>query len=257
MINKHERGIPSKYLKSTSTKARHDAKLYSLLDWIYRFGFTSTSVIELLWDVERSVVNRMVKRYVDDGVLNEVATFACRDRRVFLLKPKAIRMLEELHGEELRYSIKPSTINPKSITHDLIVGCVIAFGLQQGKIGFFITEREQQKDNQGKRRRVDAICYDLHDNEMVAVEVECSAKTIPHRLDLLRRYRKAISDDNLYHKVLIYSHKRRYVKDAERVNSKLTSKEANQLDEMFFKEHIKYIYNKELIALIYNKFWLH
>ncbi|MDN3651492.1 helix-turn-helix domain-containing protein [Thalassotalea ponticola] len=260
MIYHQERGIPQKYQKSNSTQARHNAKQYSLLDWIYRFGFTSVSVIELLWDVDRSVVNRMVKRLVKDDVINEVATYATRDKRIFLLKPKAVRMLEELHNEQLKYNIKPSTINPKSVTHDLITQAIVAIGIQQEKYAFFITEREQEKDSKGKKRRVDAICYQVSDDdnnsgEVIAIEVECSSKTIIHRLDLLRRYKRAIESGENFNKVLVFSHRRRFVKDAERVNTKLIDKPENELDREFFSQSIKYIYSKELISILYNKFW--
>lgn len=260
MIHKQVRGMPQKYQTSKSTQARHNAKLYSLLDWIYRFGFTSVSVIEILWGVDRSVVNRMLRKYVKDGVLNEIPTYATRDKRIFLLKPVAIRMLEELHDEKLKYNVKPSTINPKHITHDLIVSAIVALGIQQEKYGFFITEREQAKDSIGQNRRVDAICYqylneDTGTGEMIAIEVECSAKSIPHRLDLLKRYKHGIESSYQYDKVLIFSHKRRYVKDAERIHEKLISRAENDLDKEFYLNHIKYVYSKELINHLQSKFW--
>jgi DNA-binding MarR family transcriptional regulator len=170
MIYRHERGILKSYLTSSSTQAKHQAKLYSLLDWIYRFGFTSTSVIEALWGVERSVVNRLIRRYVRDEIISEVATFACRDRRLFLLKPKGIRLLEELHGEKLKYNQKPSTLNFKTITHDLMCAAIVASGIHEGKYKFFITEKEQVIEGFGKNRRFDALVFENDTAELVGIE---------------------------------------------------------------------------------------
>jgi len=255
MIHSNERGILDRYIKSPSTQARHQAKLYSLLDWIYRFGFTSPSVIECQWGVDRSVVNRLLRRYEREDVIAEVATFACRDKRVFLLKPQGVRMLEALHNQDLKYSQKKSTLLFKTLTHDLMLQAVVASGVKEGKYAFFITEKEQEKENKGKKRRFDAIVFD--GVEMVGLEVEASAKTIPHRLDILRRYEKSIVDEKRVTKILLISHKRRFVLDAERIHNKLFDKEENNLDKVFFDKHVKYIYNQELMLMLYYKFWMH
>ncbi|AOW76885.1 hypothetical protein A3Q34_08475 [Colwellia sp. PAMC 20917] len=255
MIQRNERGILERYIKSLSTQARHQAKLFSLLDWIYRFGFTSPSVIELLWAVDRSVVNRLLRRYEREGVIAEVATFACRDKRVFLLKPQGVRMLETLHNQDLKYSQKKSTLLFKTLTHDLMVQAVVAQGVKQGKYVFFITESEQEKENLGKKRRFDAIAFD--GSEMVGLEIEASSKTIPNRLDILKRYKYAISDEERVSKILIISHKRRFVLDAERIHNKIFIKPENNLNKAFFDKHVKYIYNQDLMLMLYHKFWMH
>ncbi len=257
MIHRHERGILNRYLTSVSTQARHQAKLLSLLDWINRFGYTSTSVIEILWNVDRSVVNRLIRRYVRDDVINEVPTFACRDRRVFLLKPKGVRLLEELHDEQLTYSIKPSTLNFKIMTHDLMCSAIVALGVQENKYRFFVTEKEQAIEGMGKNRRFDALVFETDTAELVGIEMEASSKTIPHRLDALRRIEKSIRIDNKVSRCLYYSHRRRFLVDAERIHQKLYDKPENELDEVFFKQHVKLVFNKEIISMLYHKFWLH
>ncbi|WP_042149651.1 MULTISPECIES: helix-turn-helix domain-containing protein [unclassified Pseudoalteromonas] len=255
MIPINERGILARYIQSPSTQARHQAKLYSLLDWIYRFGFTSPAVLELLWGVDRSVVNRLLRRYEREEVIAEVATFACRDKRVFLLRPKGVRMIEALHNQALKYTTKKSTLNFKTLTHDLMLQAIVALGVKEENYVFFITEKEQEKENLGKKRRFDAIVYD--GNELIGLEVEASAKTIPHRLDILKRYEQAVTIENRVSKILCFSHKRRFIMDAERVHNKLFDKGENGLDKQFFDQHVKYIYNKELISILYHKFWLH
>ncbi len=257
MIHRHERGILNRYLTSGSTQARHQAKLYSLLDWINRFGFTSTSVIEVLWGVDRSVVNRLIRRYVRDEVINEVSTFACRDRRVFLLKPKGVRLLEELHDEKIKYNHKPSALAFKTLTHDLMCAAVVASGVNQGKYKFFITEKEQASEGLGKNRRYDALVFENDTAELVGIEMEASNKTIPHRLDALRRIEKSIKIDCKVSRCLYFSHRRRFLVDAERVHQKLYDKPENELDEVFFKQHVKLVFNKEIISMLYHKFWLH
>jgi DNA-binding MarR family transcriptional regulator len=241
MIPINEKGILARYIQSTSTQARHQAKLFSLLDWVYRFGFTSPSVLEELWGVDRSVVNRLLRRYEREEVISEVATFACRDKRVFLIRPKGVRMLEALHNQDLKYTTKKSTLNFKTLTHDLMLQAVVARGVKEDRYTFFITEREQEKDSLGKKRRFDAIVFD--GNELIALEVEASAKMIPHRLDILRRYEQAITKEKRVSKILIISHKRRFVLDAERVHNKIFAKAENGLSKTFFDDHVKYVFN--------------
>jgi DNA-binding MarR family transcriptional regulator len=255
MIHQNERGILARYIQSPSTQARHQAKLFSLLDWIYRFGFTSPAVIELLWGVDRSVVNRLLRRYEREEVIAEVATFACRDKRVFLLRPKGLRMIEALHNQDLKYNTKKSTLLFKTLTHDLMVQAVVAQGVKEGKYVYFITEKEQEKEDLGKKRRFDAMVFDSI--EVIGLEIEASSKTIPNRLDILKRYRRAVTDEQRVSKILIISHKRRFILDAERIHNKIFAKPENGLSKQFFDEHVKYIYSKDLISLLYHKFWLH
>jgi hypothetical protein len=130
----------------------------------------------------------------------------------------------------------------------------VALGVKEESYAFFITEKEQEKENLGKKRRFDAIVYD--GNELIGLEVEASAKTIPHRLDILKRYEQAITVENRVSKILCFSHKRRYVLDAERVHNKIFAKEENGLSKTFFDDHVKYVFNRELISMLYHKFWL-
>ncbi|MBU2918071.1 hypothetical protein KO505_08865 [Psychrosphaera sp. F3M07] len=255
MIFRLERGIPKKYQTSPSTQARHKAKLYAMLDWIYRFGFTSPSVIEILLGLDRSVVNRLLRKYTREELLEEVKTFACRDRRVFLLKPKAVRMLEELHQQNLKYTIKASSLNHKQLTHDLMAAAVVAEGINTGKYSFFITEREQTSEGLSKARRFDALAFEVESNELIAIEIEASNKFPSYRLDILKRTREAILKDKKICRVLYYSHKRRFLIDAERVHEKLFANTDNNLDKAFFKKRLKIVYNKEITHLLYSKFW--
>ncbi len=254
MIPRNERGIPARYINSPSTQARHQAKLFSMLDWIYRHGFTSPAVLMFLWGLDRSVVNKLLRRYEREEVIAEIATFACRDKRVFVLKPKGLRLLEDFHSEDLKYNMKKSTIPVRTLTHDLMAQAVVAINVNKGKCVFFITEREQEKDTLGKRRRFDAIIF--NGSEFIAIEVEASAKQIPNRLDILRRYRTAIIEEQRVQTILLCSHSNRLLRDAERIHNKLFAKQENKLDKEFFNEHVKYVYNKETMSNLRQHFWL-
>lgn len=256
-VARFERGILKRYIQSTSTKDRHKAKLLSLLDWIWRWGFTSTAVMEELWQLDRSTINRMVRRYITQGVIADVPTFSCRDKRLFLLKPEGLRVLQTYHGETLNYSVKPSTLNFKTITHDLMCQAIVAKGCAEGRYQFYVTESEQAKEYLKKTRRCDAIVFEIESGELVGIEVEASAKTIPHRKDCLIATRRMIVDENRFDRVLYYSHKRKHLKDAERVHKKLFDKPENGLDAEWFNAHLKLVYSREYIDMLYHKFWLH
>jgi hypothetical protein len=38
---------------------------------------------------------------------------------------------------------------------------------------------------------------------------------------------------------------------------KIFDKSENQLDEDFFNKHVKYVFSKVMIAMLYQKFWMH
>jgi len=257
MVAQFERGILQRYITSASTQQRHQSKLLSLLDWIYRFQFTSTSVIEELWGLDRSTINRMLRRYLREELIAEVPTFCCRDKRLFFLKTAGLKVLEQFHNESLKYNGKPSTLNFKTCTHDLMVQALVAKGCFEGKYKFYITEREQTKEGLQRKRRFDAIVFEVESAELVAIEVEASAKTIPSRLGILQSTYRAITDENRVSRVLYFSHKRRYLTDAARIHQKLFDRPENHLNEAWFKEHLKIVYSREVMDLLYHKFWLH
>lgn len=253
MITVYERGILSRYIQSKSTQARHQAKLYCMLDWLLRWGYTSPSVLVALWGLDRSVVNRMLRRYVNEGAVAEVPVYSCRDKRIFILKPAGLRLLEDFHQQNFKYGVKPSSFPKKELNHDLMVQYLVARGVKSGEYQFFINESEQSKDGTGRKRRLDAIVY--NGEELIGLEIECSSKTIPYRLDIIRRYKTAIVEENKVNKILMISHKRKYIKDAERIHNKLFDEPENNLERSFFEEHIKYVYSKQLTAELYESFW--
>jgi fructose-specific phosphotransferase system component IIB len=256
-VARFERGILKRYILTTSTKDRHRAKLLSLLDWIWRWGFTSTAVLEELWQLDRSTINRMVRRYINEGMVAEVATFSCRDKRLFLLKPDGLRMLNSFHNENLNYSVKPSTLNFKTITHDLMCQALVAKGCAEERYQFYVTESEQAREYSKKTRRCDAIVFETESAELVGVEVEASAKSIPHRKECLIATQRMIKEECRFSRVLYYSHKRKHLKDAERVHKKIFDKPENGLDAQWFNTHLKIVYSREYIDMLYHKFWQH
>tara|TARA_X000001388_G_C2221491_1_gene119415 strand:- start:69 stop:668 length:600 start_codon:yes stop_codon:yes gene_type:complete len=199
----------------------------------------------------------MIRRYIKEGMVTEVGTFSCRDKRLFLLKPEGLRVLKSYHGETLNYSVKPSTLNFKTITHDLMCQAIVAIGCAEGRYQFYVTESEQAKEYQKKTRRCDAIVFETETAELVGIEVEASAKTIPHRKDCLTAAKRMIEEENRFNRVLYYSHKRKHLKDAERVHQKLFDKPENGLDAEWFNAHLKLVYSREYIDMLYHRFWLH
>ncbi|MFY8300514.1 hypothetical protein AAEU28_17245 [Pseudoalteromonas sp. SS15] len=254
MISVYERGILARYITTTSTKARHQAKLLSLLDWIQRWGYTSPAVLQALWGLDKSVINRMVRRYVREELIAEVPVYSCRDKRVFILKPEGLRTIESFHQAEFKYNTKPSSFPIKTLTHDLMVQYLVAKGCCEGNYRFFINEAEQGKDGTGKKRRLDAIVYNC--GELQGIEVECSSKTIPYRLDIIRRYRSAIVEEQKVSKILMFSHKRRYLRDAERIHDKLFADVDNNLDRSFYEAHLKFVFSRQITAELYESFWV-
>ena len=86
--------------------------------------------------------------------------------------------------------------------------------------------------------------------------MEASSKTILHRRDCLHATQTMVEKEVVDY-VLYFSHKRRLLKDAERVHQKLAANQDNQLDETWIKQHIKLVYARDTIDDLYATFWQH
>lgn len=256
MIPTNCRGIPKHYPKPKSTQDRAEIKKLSLFDWIARFSYTSTCIVSEIWGVDSSVVNRALRRYVNEGYLTEVPITCCRDKRLFILKPKAVKYINDYHLTKVKYNTKKSNLPLKTINHDLVVQLFLAINITNDKFFYFITEKEQEKGNKGQNRRVDAIVFDIELGEMIAIEVECSSKNIPHRVALLKMYQKALIVDRLYSRVVFVSFKRRHLRDCERVNNKILNKNEGRVFKIEeINSCLKYLYNKQVMSVLYHKIW--
>lgn len=253
MIPVDRRGIPANYPKPKNTHERAFYKKLILFDWTARFGFTSMSIVAELWGVDISVANRGVRMYIKEGYVTEIQTTSCRDKRVFILKPQALKFINEYHLTPVKYSTKKSNLPLKTLVHDLMVQYFLIINLNSGNFLFFYNEKEQCKGADGKTRRFDAVAFDMNNQKWIAIECEASIKFMKQRKKLLKQYELKLEQGEV-DSILFFSHKRRNVRDCERLHEKIMKSDESHCNELL-NSSLKYIYNKQITALIYSKFW--
>ena len=145
----------------------------NVLQWIYRWGFTSTAILSDLLDKSAGVT---VKRLVDQGWLRSTKTRSGT--------PTAfITLSEQGHEEAIRHAdtllpypeLDPYRINQALLRHNLLTQQLTCRSWMNNEIMGFQTEKELScEGDQPNVKRPDAVWQDA--GSLIAVEVELSAK---------------------------------------------------------------------------------
>lgn len=163
-------------LNGQSPRERGDEKMRLALDWIYRWGYSSPKVIELIGGAARSGLSaRLVKR----GLLRSTRTESGGGLKGV---PDALLTLTELGQQEieriseklLQYDLDPYKINQLKLRHDILAQTATAKALSNSSIQDFRTERELAQRSQQGFKQPDVLWS--MSGLRVAVEIELTAK---------------------------------------------------------------------------------
>lgn len=163
-------------LNGQSPRERGDEKMRLALDWIYRWGYSSPKVIELIGGAARSGLSaRLVKR----GLLRSTRTESGGGLKGV---PDVILTLTELGQQEiervsdrlLQYDQDPYKINQLKLRHDTLAQSATAKALSNSSIQDFRTERELAQRSQQGIKQPDVLW--AMGEMRVAVEIELTAK---------------------------------------------------------------------------------
>lgn len=145
----------------------------NVLQWIYRWGFTSTAILSDLLDKSAGVT---VKRLVDQGWLRSTKTRSGT--------PTAfITLSEQGHEEAIRHAdtllpypeLDPYRVNQQLLRHNLMAQKMTCNALNNGDISWFKTEKELSCDgDQPNIKRPDIVWH--YGDQKTAVEIELSPK---------------------------------------------------------------------------------
>ncbi|WP_394175553.1 hypothetical protein [Thalassotalea litorea] len=277
--------IPPEYNNPTQIgHARRIAALYV----IGRFGFSSKTVIQYLLGIRREAINKLFRKLVTDGLINERKSFGSKDGAVYYLSAKGKRFIS--FETELEYHQKTDTSahNSKTEIHDLSIQICMINRLLHSRENYtaFVTEKELRELGYGtfgelrNERAVDGLLYlsagDCKDNCMNncsdssksyscwhSLEIETSnaknkrAANNYLRPEILEKYRRQlVAEDGLYSRVLFFSHRERFLRQIAARTDEIIKENAlgyTDKDIEVLTASLKYVHS--FCPTLYELFW--
>lgn len=164
-------------LAGKSPRQRGIEKVHAALNWIYRWGWSSPSTIDLVGGAAaHGLAARMVKR----GLLIKTRTEAGGGLKgvpawILTLSQSGLEEIERVRETLLPYELNPYKIRQDQLRHYQLAQNATAKKLKSGAISKFSTEKELSERSQQGIKQPDILWY-LPDGSRMAIEVELSAK---------------------------------------------------------------------------------
>ena len=247
---------------------------------IGRFGFSAKVVIEYLLQLPREAINKLFRRLVTEGFINERKSFGSKDGAVYYLSSKGKRFLS--YETDMTYNQKTDTSshNSKTEIHDLSIQIAVIDRMlnSKGQYTAFTTEKELRELGYGtfgelkQERAVDALLYcndtknssdtaqvsSWHCLEMETANsknIKTAAKDL--RSVILNKYVNQLATPNgLYSRVLFYSHRERFLRQIKvRIDSIVDENKDNYTNNEIALIHSELKYINSFCSTLYNIFW--
>jgi hypothetical protein len=172
----------------TSPRERGEQKVTEALVWIYRWGWSSPSIIDSLCSTaRRGLTRRMVKRGLivstrteSGGALKSIPNY------ILTLTKAGLVEEERNHNEQVKYIIDPLRIDQGKLRHDFLCQKITQDALHAGKIKEFKTEKEMSSASAKDVKQPD-ILWIFADGMRSAIEMELSGKWERDLDDFVRR----------------------------------------------------------------------
>jgi hypothetical protein len=275
--------LNTKYLipvKHTNPAKVGEVRRLCVLYVIGRFGFSAKVVFEYLLQLPREAINKLFRRLVAEGFINERKSFGSKDGTVYYLSSKGKRFLS--YETDMTYSQRTDTSshNSKTEIHDLSIQVAVIDRMlnSKGKYTAFTTEKELRELGYGtfgelkQERAVDALLY-FNDTQSLSdspqrtawhcLEMETAnsknmkSATQDLRSVILKKYVNQLSNLNgLYSRVLFYSHRERFLSQIKKRIEGIVSENKDNYsnDEIaLVQSELKYI--NSFCRPLYNIFW--
>lgn len=164
---------PRDYLGDQTPQERSIMNRKIAVDWIYRFGFTSSQVLRLCLNKESSSWASIA---VARGWLRSTRTESGMPPVIYTLSETGLELAHHHATKLLPYvEIDPYRVNQSKVRHDLLVQKLSITALREGAIVSVTTERELSEGDERGQKRADAIWH-LADGRKLGIELELSAK---------------------------------------------------------------------------------
>jgi hypothetical protein len=171
------RSVLKQKLAGLSTLERGRERTLTALTWIYRWGWASSTTLEVLVGTKRS---GLAKRLVNSGLLVSTKTNSRRNEKFlpgsFLTLTQDGKHLVEVNLiEPMPYDHRPERVNQNHLLHDEMAQRATAERLVNGAIKDYRSEKEMQARSQSGVKNPD-VAWIFPDGRKVSVEVELSPK---------------------------------------------------------------------------------
>jgi len=162
-----------------NTRQMGRERIYFALDWVYRWGWSSPSVVDMTTGASR---RGLCAKLVRAGLLTETKTAAGKiledlPSKVVTLSEEGLAYVEKYKEDQelIDYQLNPYKVNQALLRHDLLSQKATLKNLLEGKIQEFRTPRELAAKSQASVKQPDVLWVN-EAGRRIAVEVELSAK---------------------------------------------------------------------------------
>lgn len=171
------RSLLKKKLNGQSSLERGKVRTLTALTWIYRWGWASSTTLEILVGTQRS---GLAQRLIKSGLLVSTKTQSRRNEKFlpgsFLtLTVDGKHMVEIIRMEPMPYEHRPERVNQNHLLHDEMAQRATAERLVAGTITDYMTEKEMRARSMNCIKNPD-VAWVYPDGLKVSVEVELSPK---------------------------------------------------------------------------------
>jgi len=163
--------------RGMSTRALGRERLLDACTWVYRWGWSAPTIIDLLGGSRRGLAARAVAaelmsetKTAAGGVLEDVP------KKILTLTDAGIAFVEKhLTEDQLLEPEDALRINQTNLRHDFLVQKATVKNLTTGKIADYLTPKEIAEASKKEEKIPDAI-WIMPDNRKMAIELELTAK---------------------------------------------------------------------------------
>lgn len=178
-------------------RQRGREKLRLALDWIYRWGYSSPSVLDILSGAKRAgFPAKLVSNNLCARTKTQTGGLVSGIPKIYLtLTESGLEEAERFSKNLLNYNTDPYRVDQAKMRHDLIAQKATAQNLIDGTIADYKTERELAAKHEAGVKEPDVV-WSMPDGSKTAVEIELTAKW-ERRLDdfVLHTARSLIARD--------------------------------------------------------------
>lgn len=160
--------------KGTDCRAKGRQNEQLLVDWIYRWGFTSSMTIQRL--LSRSA-GGAAAHYCRKGLIKETRTASGTPAKFYTLTRAGLELAEYHAAARLPYrELEPYRVNQNQLRHDLLAQSLTLEQLQSGAAVDYLAPRQYSDAMRAPRHRRPDALWIGPDCQRTALEVELSGK---------------------------------------------------------------------------------
>lgn len=164
---------PADYLQGESPRARGDKKQRQVIEWVYRWGYSSA---EILRRVSGQAAQGYAKKLTEKGFLTATKTLSGIPRAYYTLSQPGLEEATRFAKMLLAYEeTNAHKVSQQLIRHSLEAQTATVNAIDASLISEYSTERMM-----GAKRRVDEkfpdVMWVMNDGSKTAIEIELSQK---------------------------------------------------------------------------------